>query len=147
MRNHGGSLDKLHCVTRVFYISVTMCKIIVFTSRLLSYLILECADCPSCCRGLVLDLKSFDIPPKCRSAFFPSGICLRILRCESVTILLVNITLRLLKNVGYGNFSFIYLPTNMYLSCCLLDVTVSCELNERSRDSYLCDARLTSTLC
>ena len=100
MRNHGGSLNKLYCVTRVFYISVTMRKIILFTARLLSFLILECADCSSCYLALVLDLKSFDIPPKCPSAFFSSGICLRILRCESVTTLSVNITLHLLENVG-----------------------------------------------
>ena len=29
----------------------------------------------------------------------------------------------------------------MYLCRCLLGVTVSCELNEGSRDSYLCDAQ------
>lgn len=39
MRNHGGSLNKPHCVTPVFYISVTMHKIILFTSHLLSFLI------------------------------------------------------------------------------------------------------------
>lgn len=37
MRKHGGSLNKLYCVTRVFYISVTMRKIIPFTSLLLSF--------------------------------------------------------------------------------------------------------------
>ena len=39
VRNHGGSLNKMHCVTLEYYISVTMRKIILFTSRLLCFLI------------------------------------------------------------------------------------------------------------
>lgn len=73
MRNHVGSPNKLHCVTGVFYVSVTMHKIMPFTARLLSFLILECADCSSCCRGLVLDLNLLIFRRSVVARSFPLG--------------------------------------------------------------------------
>lgn len=90
---------------------------------------MECGDCSSHCCGSCIGFKAFDIPPKCRSAFFSSGICQASCNAnEALTTLSVNIALRPLRNVGVMKI-FVYLPSAKYVFVQYASLSARCNID------------------